>query len=348
MSRRRRHGFTLVELLVVIGVIAVLMSILLPVISRAQAQARAVKCMSNLRQIALATLAYSDTNYGYVVPAYNMPFAPGATINLNGGPQQPFDGWACILVRDGYISAPGFNQQPGQTTYVVDTDSAFYCPDTIDVAGVSQGQTSPTGTIVDQANPRGYVDWPMLFPNFGGDGGVKVDTTIPSEGMNQVFRVSYWMNAYNPIGGPVTSIAQADLYYSASVGFGPDSSGAYIKVHKLSTIRHSAQLITVADGVYMGRQSVDQIGMTNCRIGYRHNGPQGQQTIANAAFADGHVESLSGNEFPCSYAKSTSYAGNKGTSTLAEEEAQNLTGPTVYDDPATALKIFLLLNPGAK
>ncbi|MGA3065421.1 MAG: prepilin-type N-terminal cleavage/methylation domain-containing protein [Tepidisphaeraceae bacterium] len=346
-KRPRNLGFTLVELLVVIGIIGILAGILLPVISRAQQQARAIKCLSNLRQIAMGLVDYSSQNYGYVVPAYNMPFAPGATTNINGGPQQPFDGWASILVRDGFVPTSGFNQPPGQSAYVVDTNSAFYCPDTYEVAGVADGQTSPTGTIVDQANPRGYCDWPMVFPVVGGDGGVKLDTTIPSEGFNKVFRVSYWFNAYNPIGGAVANISQADLYYSASVGYGPDSTGAYIHLHKVSSIKHSSQLIVAADGLYMGRQSVDQVGMTNCRIGYRHRGVLGPNTVANAAFADGHVEALSGNQFPCSYAKTTSYTGNKGTTTLSKQQTENLTGPTVYADPAMALRIFMLLNPGA-
>ena len=347
MRARRNQAFTLVELLIVIGIIGILAGILLPVISRTQSQSRTIKCMSNLRQIAIGLLEYSVQNRGCVVPAYNMPFAPGATTNITGGPQQPFDGWAAILVRDGFISAGGFNQPPGLSSYQVDTNNVFYCPDTVDIAGVAQGQTSPTGTIVDQANPRGWADWPMLFPVVGGDGGVKVDTTIPSENFNQVYRVSYWLNAYNPIGSPVTSIAQADLYYSASVGYGPDSSGASIQVHNVFKIKRSAQLVIVADGLYMGRQSVDQIGMTNCRIGYRHTGPKGRNTAANAAFADGHVESLSGDQFPCSYAKTSSYSSNKGLTTLSKQETENLTGPTVYDDPELALRIFLAANPGA-
>jgi prepilin-type N-terminal cleavage/methylation domain-containing protein/prepilin-type processing-associated H-X9-DG protein len=67
---RQHPGFTLVELLVVIGIIALLISILLPALSQSRKQGNAIKCMSNLRQIQASYLMYINENKGKA-PYYN-------------------------------------------------------------------------------------------------------------------------------------------------------------------------------------------------------------------------------------------------------------------------------------
>ena len=66
--RRGTHGFTLIELLVVVSIIALLVSILLPSLSKAREYAKKVKCMSNLKQIAMGFYYYVDDKGMFPTP----------------------------------------------------------------------------------------------------------------------------------------------------------------------------------------------------------------------------------------------------------------------------------------
>jgi prepilin-type processing-associated H-X9-DG protein/prepilin-type N-terminal cleavage/methylation domain-containing protein len=84
-NRYPRGAFTLVELLVVIGIIALLISILLPALSKARQQGTMIKCISNLRSLQTAVNFYANEHKQYV-PAVNW----GAQTTVNG---QVYAGW---------------------------------------------------------------------------------------------------------------------------------------------------------------------------------------------------------------------------------------------------------------
>ena len=119
LGRRRRaatpHGFTLIELLVVIAIIALLVSILLPSLKRAKEAARKVVCLSNEKQIGLATCFYMEANEGHLIP-YQVTM-PEATYNDVNNPNWPQTTWPAWYLFDGFATKSG-----------VLTNTALYCP----------------------------------------------------------------------------------------------------------------------------------------------------------------------------------------------------------------------------
>jgi prepilin-type N-terminal cleavage/methylation domain-containing protein/prepilin-type processing-associated H-X9-DG protein len=171
----KMRGFTLVELLVVIGIIALLISILLPSLNRARETANRVKCASNLRQIGQAILLYSnDDNGPYPRTIYsgagNMS---GTDIQVQGflalsngaGLTDPF---ASATVITTGTSAYWTNNVPEALYLLLRTEdvtaAVFTCPSSNATADVFGGGTNTALNQIDFTNIQNNLSYSYANP----------------------------------------------------------------------------------------------------------------------------------------------------------------------------------------
>jgi prepilin-type N-terminal cleavage/methylation domain-containing protein/prepilin-type processing-associated H-X9-DG protein len=92
----RRHGFTLIELLVVIAIIAILAAILFPVFAQAREKARQATCLSNMKQIGLASNMYVQ-DYDETFPGHNWQISEGDFKMPDGRIYRGHVGWPLLF-----------------------------------------------------------------------------------------------------------------------------------------------------------------------------------------------------------------------------------------------------------
>lgn len=112
--KARSRAFTLIELLVVIAIIAILAALLLPALAAAKERARRAQCISNLKQLGLAWVMYSQDYNDRLMPNPAMTQAQGVNVNLQNWVQ-------------GYLSWAADNPDNTNTLYLVQAATGPYC-----------------------------------------------------------------------------------------------------------------------------------------------------------------------------------------------------------------------------
>jgi len=230
-SPSRASGFTLVELLVVIGIIALLISILLPALNSAREQANTVKCLSNMRQLMAGCFMYSNANKGIIIP---MDCADPVLTTSAGEVSSDF--WATILVGFNYVSYPFADVSENAASSTV-----FRCP-----SGIAE---VPFNGGLNGAIPVSRVDQ-------NGAMGMQMDSTSLMPGKH----VYCWYGLNATTGWGNTNDNTIPIRREPPDGYTTPVWG------KLGSLKDSADLVFMYDGIFCHHAAVNAN-----RINARHN-----------------------------------------------------------------------------